>query len=231
MNDDERHDVVTSGAGLANMAEFAASASPYEGDILRFSKGRYEHGSDAKELPLGTRLVAVMDELRVGWTRWWDERPDTRIFGRVIDGFKPPRRDTLGDDSEAKWQMDADARARDPWRLSTELPLYRPASEEVFVFTASSRGGQNAIGKLAKAYIRSKPRRGDKWPVIELGADSYQHSNRSFGRIDFPVFTVVGWVAAGEISGGGSDDRAPAAEKPRLEAVADPLALDDVVPW
>jgi hypothetical protein len=32
-------------------------------------------------------------------------------------------------------------------------------------------------------------------PIIELGVGSYQHRNRSFGEIRFPIFKVAGWIS------------------------------------
>src|SRR5262249_57873551 len=55
-------------------------------------------------------------------------------------------------------------------------------------------GGLNAIGELSKTYgkhIRVSP---DDLPAIELNRGSYQHPNRTYGEIRYPIFRPVGWV-------------------------------------
>jgi hypothetical protein len=40
--------------------------------------------------------------------------------------------------------------------------------------------------------MRERP---NDYPVIELGVGSYQHRDKSLGRIKFPIFKPVGWTA------------------------------------
>jgi hypothetical protein len=64
---------------------------------------------------------------------------------------------------------------------------------ELFTFTTSSRGGISAIAGLARRYANHRRRHPDDFPRIALGVDSYQHPNREFGRIKFPVFAPAGY--------------------------------------
>jgi hypothetical protein len=69
---------------------------------------------------------------------------------------------------------------------------------EPCLHTTSSRGGTSALGGLAKLYgahMRTHP---NELPVIAIGVNSYQHSDRSIGRVKTPKFTVVRWVDGAE---------------------------------
>jgi hypothetical protein len=169
----------------------AAAGSRVIGELLKFSKGEYLAGKDGRELEVGARLVAAMDTLAVGWQCWRGGAVAASEVGLVANGFKPPRRNELGDLDAAQWEADNDGQPRDPWQFSNQLLMVDPASGAVFTFVTSSRGGLNAVGSLAKAYGVNH---GARFPLIELGVGSYQHRDRSFGRIKFPIFDVLSWV-------------------------------------
>jgi hypothetical protein len=82
--------------------------------------------------------------------------------------------------------------------------IMRDDPEQVFTFVTGSKGGEGAIGELCKIYgkhIRIKPK---EIPIIRLDVGSYQHSNKAFGRIKYPIFEVIGWVDRGEYGSGGT---------------------------
>ncbi len=173
------------------------------GKLLKFSKGDYLVGESNDEVEEGTQYVANMDELMVGWIRWADNKPTDQIMGRVSEGYQPPKRNTLGDDDKTRWEVDEQGRERDPWQFSNYLILKTPGEtgeDALFTFTTSSRGGLNAIGELCKAYGKAMRQRPDELPIISLGVGSYQHSNKAFGRIKFPIFEVVGWAPRAEFA-------------------------------
>ena len=166
------------------------------GELLKFTKGDYIAGPYSDEIPTGTRLYAVMDTLNVGWLKWQDNRPAEQIMGAVGEGFQPPRRADLGDLDKTQWETDEEGHPRDPWQFSNYLVLVAVKGGKVFTFTTSSRGGLNAIGELCKVYGKVMRQQPDKYPVIELDVGSYQHSNRSYGRIKFPIHKIVDWADA-----------------------------------
>lgn len=177
-----------------------ASQRSIVGKLLKFSKGDYLVGEENTEVPEGTQFVANMDELMVGWIRWEDSKPTEQIMGRVADGYQPQRRNELGDDDKSRWETDEQGRERDPWQFSNYLILKEVDGDELFTFTTSSKGGINAIGELCKTYGKAMRQRPDEYPIIALKTGSYQHSNRAFGRIKFPIFEVVGWAAKAEFA-------------------------------
>jgi hypothetical protein len=194
------NEVAIATANLYEKYGEAATARNITGLLLRFNKfGEYRAGQDDQEIPRGTALVAYMSTLAVGYVRWEDARPAEIIMGPVGEGFVPPRREELGYTDQSKWETFDDGRAKDPWALSNSLVLLDLESNEFYTFNSSSKGGLGAIGELSKVYgkhIRQKP---GEMPTIELDVGSYQHSNRAFGEIRFPVFKVTGWIAASKL--------------------------------
>ncbi|HEX2554221.1 MAG TPA: hypothetical protein VHL98_10995 [Microvirga sp.] len=190
------------------------------GDLLKFSKGEYTAGQNGDEVEEGTQLVANMDELMIGWVKWEDSKPVDMIMGRVAEGYVPPKRAELGDTDEDEWEVDQ-GQPRDPWQLTNYLILKATDSDDLFTFATSSKGGLNAIGKLAGIFGKHMRQRPDQFPVIALNVDSYKHPNKAYGKIFTPKFDVVGWVgkeafvealaAADEASGegGGEADEGP----------------------
>ena len=167
------------------------------GQLLKFNKGDYLAGENEDEVEEGTQLVANMDQFMVGWIKWVDNKPEQQIMGPIAEGFQPPRRNTLGDDDKDLWETDTAGKARDPWQFSNYVVMKevgKPGNvENLYTFAISSKGGLNALGEVCKAYGREMRTNGDQWPIIELGVDSYVHSNKEFGRIKVPVLKVVGW--------------------------------------
>jgi hypothetical protein len=190
----------------------AATARAIEGTLLRFSKGDFLAGAEAVDVPLGTKLVAVMDSLTIGWVDWRDSKPIDQRVGLVIDGFQPPRRSDLGDLDREVWERDSEGKPRDPWQFTNYLVMREVETSEVYTFATSSKGGLGAIGELSKVYGKNLRQRPDDYPIVELDVGSYQHRDRSLGRIKFPIFKVVGWVNKNDPG----TDKAPVAEPHKL---------------
>lgn len=172
----------------------AVSSRTIIGDLLKFSKGEYTAGQNDEEVPMGTKLVANMEDLSVGWIKWVDGTPAEHVMGRVADGYIPVARKTLGDHDESEWDTDNDGRPRDPWQMTNYLLLKSTKSDDLFTFTTSSAGGKNAIAELCKQFGRQMRQHPDEHPVIEIGKDSYKHKVKEYGKIFTPKFTLVGWV-------------------------------------
>jgi hypothetical protein len=193
----------------------AVGASNIVGDLLKFSKGDFLAGQDSREIAMGTRLIANMDTLEVGWIKWEDNRPAERRMGLFAEGFRAVKRSELGDDDRELWETYDDGSAKDPWQFSNQLIFASPDDGEVFTFATSSRGGLGAIGELCKAYGQGMRQHPDEWPIVKLDVGSYAHRNKNFGRIKFPIFEVVGWAPKDgqEVPVPASPAPAPAAAK------------------
>jgi len=209
----------------------AMAARSIVGKLLRFTKGDYTAGTNDDDVPIGTRFVAVMDSLHAGWIRWQGNRPSEQRMGAIADGFQPPRRAELGDFDEDQWEIDDNGARRDPWQFSNYLVLVAVDDDELFTFTTASRGGLNAMGELSKAFGKAMRQQPDKYPVIELDVGSYQHSNRAYGRIKYPIFRVVDWIEKkrflelleeGNDGGSGNDSPAAALSESSPAATAKP---------
>lgn len=203
MNQVARTEANLPSAGTTNPFESygaAATQRSIVGTLLKFSKGDYLAGQNNDEIRVGTEMIANMDELMVGWIRWENNRPSEQRMGRIIEGYKPERRYELGDDDESKWDIDQNGQPQDPWQFSNYLILKDKEDGELYTFTTASAGGRNAIGELCKNYGKMMRQKPDEFPIVALKVDSYQHSNKAFGRIKFPVFEITGWASKAEFS-------------------------------
>lgn len=177
--------------------EQASSRSSIVGSLLKFSKGDWLLGQDEEEIKVGTRYVVSMDNLLVGWVKWADNKPVEQIMGRVVEGFAPPSRSTLGDNDKEAWEVGTDGKERDPWQFSNQV-LMKPVGKQydtdiAVTFVTSSKGGIGAIGELCKKYGKEMRTREGQNPIVELGVDAYNHPNKEFGRIKTPILALVAW--------------------------------------
>lgn len=162
------------------------------GTFLKFAKVEWQKGQNSEEVPLGTKLVANMAELSIGWIRWSEGAPAERRFGLLAQGYKPEPRDALGHADQAEWETDKEGKPLDPWNFTNELPMADPETGEQLTLLVSSKGGIGAMGNLCKAYGREYKQRDGQVPIIELGRNSYIH--KEYGKTYVPVLTIVGWM-------------------------------------
>jgi hypothetical protein len=194
------------------------------GKLLKFSKGDWFCGQDDDDVADGSLFVANMDELMVGWIRWSDNKPTDHVMGKVSDRFQPPRRNELGDDDKSMWETDEQGKDRDPWQFSNYLLMMNvndkakvTEDSELFTFTTSSRGGLNAIGDLCVKYGKGMRSHKEQYPIVKIGNGSYQHSNKSFGRIKYPTFEIVGWMNKVSFLASEGSEREPDSEEVEID--------------
>jgi hypothetical protein len=187
------------------------SAPGMQGEPLKFSKGRWLTGRGKDEEEAGGKiLVADLDNLMIGWRRWFDKKITDQVVGLVAEKFRPPSRNDLGDLDESAWERDANGNAKDPWSLGLYLRLVDTESEESFAWAATSFGAKKAIAELSRAFIKQRKKDPTRCvPVVKLEADFYRH--KDYGRVDTPKLTIVDWrtsdnAAAAIPDPDGSDD-------------------------
>ena len=168
--------------------------------FLKFVKGQFKFGVDDEVLPLGTRLVPHMAELKAGYIKWRDGVPEAEVMVRIAEAEPIPQREGLGDDNRNDWETDSNGAPQDPWQECNTLPMKDPETGQEFVFTTGSRGGIGAIGKLASGYGRARHKQADKLPVIQIGSDSYRH--KTYGDVSYPTFKIVEWRSEGALIAG-----------------------------
>jgi hypothetical protein len=177
---------------------FGDAATRSSHPLLKFSKGDYVFGQNAEMVPIGTEVVAIMEEFMTGMIRWSNGTPTERLMGTVASRYIPPRRADLGDTDKSLWEVDDRGDPKDPWQLSNELPMVMRADiAKIFTFTTSSRGGLGALGELCKVYGRHMRTNPNDYPIVRLDVGSYMHPNKSYGRIKFPKFELIGWTDKG----------------------------------
>jgi hypothetical protein len=194
-NDNHKPPVVPGKNPFENFADRADNQMLF-GPMLKFAKGDYLVGRDGEECP-DKELVALMPGLLHGYIRWEDNFPVEHVMGLLMEGYVPPALETLGHRDKTKWELDTNGKPRDPWQESAYLPMISVNAENVYTFTTSSDGGRRrAVAPLCRDYgghIRQFP---DELPVIGLAQDSYQHSDRSIGRVKYPLFPIKRYVKA-----------------------------------
>jgi hypothetical protein len=175
----------------------AATGGPILGQLLKFTKGDYLVGRGGEECS-EKELVAVVPGILHGHIRWENNVPVEQVMGPLIEGFVPPARSTLGHDDKSLWEIDSKSgKPRDPWQPGLYMPMVSVDASNVYTFSTGSDGGRrHAIGPLCQEYgahIRQHP---NEFPIVKLEQDSYLHSDRTIGRVKFPLFPVQRWAVA-----------------------------------
>jgi hypothetical protein len=162
------------------------------GTFLKFAKGDWLLGEEGKKVPADARFIANLHEYYRGWVRWWEGKPTEHLIGRVVDRFRVPPREELGDLDESKWETEPNGARRDPYARTCYLAMRDLSNEEIVCFTSSSDGGRRAVARLAERYDRLRHRHKAKFPVVRLDSEAYQH--RTYGKILKPVLRIVDWT-------------------------------------
>ncbi len=179
---------------------YASSAAVEGTPFLKFDRGTFKFGIADEKLPLGMPLVPNMAELKVGWLKWHDGQVVDEAMVRLADGHKIPSRDAVGDTDKMLWETNEHGNPIDPWQFTNLLPFKNPAMGAEFVFTTSSRGGLQAVGKLCNQYGNQRQNHPGELPIVEIGSDCYKH--KTYGDVHFPVFTIVQWRAEASLIAG-----------------------------
>lgn len=165
------------------------------GDLLKFNKGDWLVGQDNDELKLGTKLVAAVEEVMVGYLKWEESKVVDMRMGKVKDGFVMPARRDLGDVEQGTWDIDDQGKPRDPWQMTSYLILKAAEGQDLYTYAPSSAGGRNVVAALCGEYGKHSRQKPDEFPIVELSVDSYMHKVKSYGRIKVPVLSIIGWIS------------------------------------
>jgi hypothetical protein len=209
------------------------------GRLLKFNKfGEYRAGQDEDQIKSGTVLAAYMPSFCIGYQRWEDNRRVEAIMGPIGEGFVPPRRGDLGHTDQSKWQTFDDGRPKDPWQLTNTVVFVAPETLDLYTYSTASKGGIGALALLCRSHgvhVRQFPH---EVPLVALDVSSYQHPNREYGEVRYPVFRVTGWVDIGKLppidgvmasAGNGSGGPAQLAldEPPSQETAVNPAPVKE----
>jgi hypothetical protein len=192
LNTNQNTNALAIRGGIDPFTIYANAVTPRTiiGTLIKFSKGEYLAGKDGVVIPIGTRFTACVDELMAGWARWSDGKPAEHLMVRIADGVPPLKREDLGHTDRSLWDLDDRGQPKDPWQFINYL-LLMDDEGRLYTYTTASRGGLSAIAGLCRTYVSTRRKYPDDHLVISLGVDSYQHTNRDYGRIKFPVFEVA----------------------------------------
>lgn len=175
------------------------SSTPIVGKLLKFSKGDWMVGDD--EVAPGTRFIANMPSILLGWILWEDNKPIEQLMGLLEQRHRPQKRDTLGHDDESLWPLDTNGKPQDPWQETNYLVLKAADGDQLYTFSTSSAGGRGAISKLCRDYGTKRRMYPGKLPIVEVRVDKYKHKDPTIGWIKVPEFAIVGFVPASDFEG------------------------------
>jgi len=209
-------------AQLIALERYGRSGGDLYGDLLKFSgkTGAWTAGAQGIEIPLGTRLVAIVPGILAGYVKWLNGELVEQALVPVTDAYDPKAlRASLGDTDSAKWPAGDDGRPEDVWKEAALLPLKNLKTGAQFTYSTSSLGGCRAIKKLVATYawqIRAAPETtAGHLPIVELGARDYKHPDRKRGTIFNPTLTGIDWVHASEVADKGNEPAQPPFEDHR----------------
>lgn len=145
------------------------------------------------------RMAVNMNEFTRGWLCWIDEEVKDELSRNIMDGPAIKEADLPDYDDE----MGED----DGWVEVASVPMRDIETGEQYLYKASSRGANKALGKLLKVYSKQYKRHDDdEVPVVELGMESYKHKKKVYGIIFNPTFKLVEWVNADDLNAALEDD-------------------------
>jgi hypothetical protein len=187
------------------------------GRMIKFSKeGTFITADDDEPISEDAEFIALCDQTMVGWIRFNDDEPPTRVMGLLYDGFEMPEREMLGDLDEAQWDAGLDGRPADPWQHQNYLVLQHADTAELYTFVTASKTGRRAVGNLLHHYNRMLRTHPGELPVVRLKTGGFEHRDERVGRVKTPVFQVIGRAPQDSVA------------KPDTSVAAD---LDDEIPF
>jgi hypothetical protein len=204
---------------LRGFDDYAATGGPsWYGELLKFSgkTGIWSYGPQNVELKKGTTLVAIVPMMLAGYVKWHDGELADQVF-KPIEGLDlRALRATLDETDRSLRATDEDGRPVDPWKEAAMLPMKDPKTGAEYTYSTSSVGGVRAGKKLVGNFvkqIKAAPETTARClPVVELGVQSYQHTDRKRGTIFNPILLGIDWVRASE-----SADLSPPLSEPPLQ--------------
>jgi hypothetical protein len=181
----------TQGVSVWRALANETQASAIAGDLLLFKQGVWFIGEDQKEVKPNFKFIANMNEIWVGYVRWFNKSPVEHQLVRLIDGLPIPQRNELGHLDEGAWETDATGEPKDPWSRTQRMVMKDVSNGNLATFTTSSWGGSKALGKLAGDFDSHSREHPDCYPVVQLTTET--RKSKEYGPIPEPRFKVVDW--------------------------------------
>lgn len=170
---------------------FADNAIGIDAQIVKFTKGVWSIGQDAALVAATTRFVAVVTGARHGFVKWTDGKPVARHMLMIAENPVPPFRENLDDLDEDDWPIGKNGAPTDPWQFTYELPMVEEG-EGARLYSTTSFGGRQAVGRLARTYAQHLRKHPGQLPIVVLKHKDYEHER--YGTQRNPVLEIVDWI-------------------------------------
>jgi hypothetical protein len=210
--------------GLDAYAKTGAPA--WFGELLKFNgkTGEWSAGKDNLPIEQGRMLAAVVPEMLAGHVLWMDGELADQSWVPAFQFNPREHRASLGNQDEDLWPKDEKGDPTDPWKEGVMLPMVDPATREEFTFSSSSVGGVRATKRLTSTYVKQMKAAPETTrgcvPIVALGSNSYQHTDKKRGTIYNPAFEGMDWVRVSDLllpPEPGSDSEPPPDDIPELD--------------
>ena len=142
-------------------------------------------------IDMGGRKLGVDIPDAMGGFRQFVDRKPVYALTKVLDpNVEPIARSELGDIDKTRWLDE-----KDPWTGVTVLPLFDPATHEVFVLSCVY-GERGAASNLIDAYadhVAAHPEAAEQLPVISFSVRQYPRNDGTPGfALQFDIETWIG---------------------------------------
>ena len=197
-------EVANLATGLAASAQTAAAGEGQQ--FMKFTKfGEYVFGADNIEVEPGSEWAINPQGFGHGWIAWGDSAHGTEgeMLGEVMGSASQPMPEQPGP-VDGSWSE----------QRGIQLACVTGEDEGTQVlFQTNSKGGKKMYARIVMEIVkRINAGQLDIVPVVNLAADSYQHTK--YGKIFTPDYKLVRWTTM--------DDAAPVLAEEEEEEEAAP---------
>jgi hypothetical protein len=159
--------------------------------------GMWIFGQEEEEIPEPTLLAVNPASFQHGWIAW----RDTSVKGTSVEKLG----EKMVPAYEAMPEPGPTPAGAKQWDQQLGVSFKRMDTGHSLIYLTTAVGGKRAVTELrdkvlakmaqARASFGSEAAvKGDIIALVKLSHDSYQHSNKTFGRIFVPIFSPTGWV-------------------------------------
>jgi hypothetical protein len=128
---------------------------------------KFQNGS---EIPVNSKFVAVMQEAKHGFIRFYGEGETPSAEMRLIGAEPLIDRASLGDTDETKWGKDANGKPnKDPWQEQFEIPVFDPSTGDSYCYLSRSKICNNVVRQFNGTYARNPRSKAGLLPVVQFG--------------------------------------------------------------
>jgi hypothetical protein len=161
--------------------------------------GRFRLGAAERLVPLGSKYIAFLPGLRVGWVKWapgWEGERIAASDTVLVRSARCPQDLAVVDRRAYRRKLDCRDPADwfeglDPWEFVNFLPMIDADSGEWATFVARGVWDLAAVAPVSQAYGRRRHKFPDEFPIVRLRTKQFWCRTI---QIHIPHFDIVDWT-------------------------------------